>query len=56
MHEGVGKLAFVLNFIGFNVAFFPQHALGMFGMARRMWTYEEGLGWEELNLASTTGS
>jgi cytochrome c oxidase subunit I+III len=56
MHEGVGKLAFVLNFIGFNVAFFPQHAIGMFGMARRMWTYEPEMGIGELNLVSTSGS
>ena len=56
MGEGLGKLAFALNFIGFNLAFFPQHVLGMFGMARRMWTYEEGLGWDGLNLASTAGS
>ena len=56
MGEGLGKVAFALNFIGFNLAFFPQHALGMFGMARRMWTYEEGLGWTGLNLASTSGS
>ena len=56
MTEGLGKWAFALNFIGFNLAFFPQHILGMFGMTRRIWTYEEGLGWEGLNLASTAGS
>lgn len=56
MNERVGKIAFALNFIGFNVAFFPQHTLGLFGMPRRVWTYEEGLGWDGLNLLSTAGS
>jgi cytochrome c oxidase subunit I+III len=56
MGEGLGKVAFALNFVGFNLAFFPQHALGLWGMPRRVWTYEEGLGWEGLNLLSTAGS
>lgn len=56
MDEGLGKLAFALNFIGFNVAFMPQHWLGLFGMPRRVWTYEAGLGWEGFNLISTLGS
>ncbi len=56
MGEGLGKVAFVLNFIGFNVAFFPQHILGLWGMPRRIWTYEEGLGWEGFNLLSTVGA
>jgi cytochrome c oxidase subunit I+III len=56
MGEGLGKVAFVLNFVGFNVAFMPQHWLGLFGMPRRIWTYEEGLGWDGLNLISSLGS
>jgi cytochrome c oxidase subunit I len=56
MNERAGRWAFALNFIGFNLAFFPQHTLGLFGMPRRVWTYEEGLGWDGLNLASTIGS
>ncbi len=56
MSEKLGGWAFALNFLGFNLAFFPQHALGMFGMPRRVWTYEEGLGWDGLNLLSTAGS
>ncbi|MCC5949238.1 MAG: cbb3-type cytochrome c oxidase subunit I [Nitriliruptoraceae bacterium] len=56
MNESLGRWAFALNFIGFNAAFLPQHWLGLFGMTRRIWTYEEGLGWERLNLLSTAGS
>jgi cytochrome c oxidase subunit I+III len=56
MSEPLGKVAFALNFIGFNVAFMPQHWLGLFGMPRRIWTYEPGLGWDGLNLISSLGS
>ncbi len=56
LDERAGRWAFALNFVGFNLAFFPQHTLGLFGMPRRVWTYEEGLGWETLNLLSTAGS
>jgi cytochrome c oxidase subunit I len=35
MHEGLGKLHFVLTFIGANGAFFPMHLLGVAGMPRR---------------------
>jgi cytochrome c oxidase subunit I+III len=56
MDERVGKWAFALNFVGFNIAFLPQHWLGLVGMPRRIWTYEEGLGWDGWNLVSTLGS
>ncbi|MTV23999.1 cytochrome ubiquinol oxidase subunit I [Nitriliruptoraceae bacterium ZYF776] len=56
MDERLGKIAFALNFIGFNIAFFPQHWLGLVGMPRRIWTYEEGLGWDGWNLVSSLGS
>jgi len=35
MNETVGKIHFVLSFIGFNVTFFPMHMLGVAGMPRR---------------------
>jgi cytochrome c oxidase subunit I+III len=56
MGEKLGVAAFVLNLVGFNLAFFPQHALGMYGMTRRIWTYEPDLGWEFGNLLSSIGS
>jgi cytochrome c oxidase subunit I+III len=43
-------------FIGFNLAFFPMHLLGLHGMPRRVYTYQAGMGWDGLNLASTLGA
>ena len=36
MSEPVGKLHFVLSFIGFNCTFFPMHMLGVAGFPRRL--------------------
>ena len=55
LHEGLGKLNFWLLFIGFNLAFFPQHLLGLDGMVRRIYTYNRE-GWETYNLISTIGA
>ena len=41
LDERLGKLAFWLVFVGFNVTFFPQHMLGLLGMPRRIYTYED---------------
>jgi cytochrome c oxidase subunit 1 len=54
--EKLGKLHFWLVFIGFNLAFFPQHMLGLLGMPRRVFTYRDDALWEGYNLASTIGS
>lgn len=35
MNETVGKIHFVLTFIGFNCTFYPMHMLGIAGMPRR---------------------
>jgi cytochrome c oxidase subunit I len=56
LHEGLGKVHFWLLFIGFNLAFFPQHLLGLEGMPRRVYTYDHGGNWEAYNLISTIGS
>jgi cytochrome c oxidase subunit I len=56
LHEGLGKWHFWLLFIGFNLAFFPQHMLGLEGMPRRIYTYDRGGSWEVYNLISTIGS
>jgi cytochrome c oxidase subunit 1/cytochrome c oxidase subunit I+III len=56
MDEGLGKLAFWLMFIGFNLTFFPMHIAGLLGMPRRIYTYHAGLGWDLWNLLSTIGN
>jgi cytochrome c oxidase subunit I len=56
LNERVGKLSFWLVFIGFNLTFFVQHALGLSGMPRRIYTYQPGVGWSTYNMISTVGS
>jgi cytochrome c oxidase subunit I+III len=54
--ERLGRWHFWLLFIGFNVAFFPMHIVGLLGMPRRVYTYPSGFGWEGYNLVSTIGT
>jgi heme/copper-type cytochrome/quinol oxidase subunit 1 len=56
LREGLGKAHFVLLFIGTNLAFFPQHILGLDGMPRRIVHYADNPGWAPLNLLSTVGA
>jgi cytochrome c oxidase subunit 1/cytochrome c oxidase subunit I+III len=56
MSERLGRWNFWLTIIGFNVAFFPMHLSGLYGMPRRVYTYEPGLGWDALNFISTVGA
>lgn len=56
LNEGLAKLTFWTFFIGFHLTFFVQHFLGLMGMPRRIWTYLDGLGFNELNLVSTIGA
>jgi cytochrome c oxidase subunit 1 len=53
--EGLGKIQFLLMFIGFNLTFFPMHQLGLMGMPRRIADYASDAGWNDLNLAATIG-
>jgi cytochrome c oxidase subunit I len=55
-NERFGKIAFWVTFIGFNATFFVQHALGLSGMPRRIYTYEPNMGWSTYNLISSIGS
>jgi cytochrome c oxidase subunit I+III len=55
-NETAGKISFFLVFIGFHVTFFVQHDLGFRGMPRRVYTYDDQLGWNWLNLVSSLGS
>src|SRR6187551_2781231 len=56
LDERLGKVAFWLIFAGFNITFFPQHMLGLLGMPRRIYTYEDVGLLQDYNLASTIGS
>ncbi len=55
LDEGLGKVQFVLVFIGFNLTFFPMNQLGLAGMPRRIADYASNVGWNDLNLAATIG-
>ncbi|MGE5537717.1 MAG: cytochrome c oxidase subunit I [Gemmatimonas sp.] len=56
LSERLGRINFWLFFIGFNVAFFPMHILGLAGMPRRVYTYPAVMQWGELNLVATCGA
>jgi cytochrome c oxidase subunit I len=56
LNETLGKLTFWTFFIGFHMTFLIQHFLGLMGMQRRIYTYLNGLGFNEMNLISTIGA
>ena len=56
LDETLGKIQFVIMFIGFNLTFFPMHQLGLAGMPRRIADYSSTAGWNDLNLVATVGS
>ena len=52
--ESLGRLHFVLMFVGVNLVFFPHHFLGLAGMPRRYADYPDAFaGW---NLVSSIGA
>jgi cytochrome c oxidase subunit I+III len=56
MSESLGRWAFWLIFIGFNLTFFPMHILGLQGMPRRIYTYQPDMPWHGLNLFVSVSS
>ena len=56
LSEKLGRIGFWIAFIGFNVAFLPMHVTGLRGMPRRVFTYESGIGFDALNLATSVGA
>lgn len=55
LNETVGKVQFVLLFLGVNFTFLPQMLIGLDGMPRRIPTYTEEEGWGLGNLISSYG-
>jgi cytochrome c oxidase subunit 1 len=56
LNEGLGKLHFWLQFVGFNLTFFSMHILGLLGMPRRIQDYEPLKDWVGLNQLQTAGA
>jgi heme/copper-type cytochrome/quinol oxidase subunit 1 len=56
MDERLGKWTFWTMFIGFNLAFFPMHLIGLMGMPRRVYTYSAELGVGGYNLLISFGA
>jgi cytochrome c oxidase subunit 1 len=56
LNEGLGKLHFWLQFIGFNLTFFSMHILGLLGMPRRIQDYAPLKDWVGLNQLQTAGA
>jgi cytochrome c oxidase subunit 1 len=56
LNERLGKWNFWTMLIGFNVTFFPMHLLGLWGMPRRTYRYDSGLGWQGINQVVSVGA
>ena len=56
LDRGLAIRSFWVLFIGFNLTFFPMHALGLSGMPRRIVTYADHPGWALMNQLATVGS
>jgi cytochrome c oxidase subunit 1 len=56
LSERLGKVVFWLEFIGFNVTFWPMHLLGLRGMPRRVADYLPSLGLTTPNEVATLGA
>ena len=56
LSEKIGNWHFWLTFIGVNLTFMPMHWSGLYGMPRRIYTYDAGQGWEIFNQMSSAGA
>lgn len=56
LSERWGKISFWVMFVGFQLAFFTMHIIGVEGMPRRIYTYVDHLGWGYLNKIITVGA
>jgi len=56
LSETLGKWHFWLFVVGFHLTFDTMHVPGLLGMPRRIYTYEDGRGWEGWNAVVTVGA
>jgi heme/copper-type cytochrome/quinol oxidase subunit 1 len=56
LHDGLGKVSFALMFVGVFVTFLLQHVMGLDGMPRRVYEYDNVGHLQLYNLISTVGS
>jgi cytochrome c oxidase subunit 1 len=56
MSERLGIISFLLVFVGLNLTFFPMHDLGLRGMPRRIYTYNDNMGWNFQNMLASIGA
>lgn len=56
LDEKLGKIAFWIIVVSFNVTFLPLFFLGLKGMNRRMYTYSAETGFGPLNLVASLGA
>jgi len=54
LDERLGKIHFVLAYVGFFLTFFPMHLLGISGMPRRIYTYDPK--YQALNVLASIGA
>ena len=56
LNEFMGKITFWTFLIGFHLTFFIQHFLGLMGMQRRIFTFQDDQGLNTGNMISTIGA
>jgi heme/copper-type cytochrome/quinol oxidase subunit 1 len=56
LDERLGRIHFWTTFAGFNLTFLPMFFMGLFGMSRRAFTYENAGALPALNLIATIGA
>lgn len=56
LNERIGKWKFWLTVIGFNLTFLVQHFIGILGMPRRVYTYQDDKWLTTLNQISSAGA
>src|SRR5262249_61854158 len=55
LDERLGQFHFWLFLFGFHMTFDTLHLAGLAGMPRRIYTYQPGRGFEQLNLIASIG-